>query len=232
MGAPTPDGASRPVERHAVAGREFRGPAAYPCGMSTFRNPVGPQSSNVYWRRRVIVGLAALAVIVIIILIFIQPRGAEPDPTTSDVEDSSEPSTPPADPGAACAPASIKLEAVTDKLSYAAGENPMISLTITNTGSSACTINAGSTVQELIITSGSERYWDSKDCQSDAVDAPVILEPNVPQSSSPIAWDRTRSSASTCDSDRPKVPAGGASYHLSVKVGDIESESTKQFQLN
>lgn len=200
--------------------------------MSTFRNPVGPQPSNVYWRRRIIVGLAALAVIVIIILIFIQPRGGEPEPKTTDVKQTSSASTPPADPSAACAPANIKLEAVTDKLSYAAGENPMISLTITNTGSSACTINAGSTVQELIITSGSEKYWDSKDCQSGAVDAPTILQPNVPQSSTPIAWDRTRSSPSTCEGDRPKVPAGGASYHLSVKVGDIESESTKQFQLN
>jgi hypothetical protein len=200
--------------------------------MSTFRNPVGPQPSNVYWRRRIIVGLAALAVIVIIILIFIQPRGGEPTPKATDVKQTSAASTPPADPSAACAPASIKLDAVTDKIAYAAGENPMISLTITNTGSSPCTINAGSTVQELIITSGSEKYWDSKDCQSGAVDAPIILEPNVPQSSTPIAWDRTRSSASTCEGDRPKVPAGGASYHLSVKVGDIESESTKQFQLN
>lgn len=200
--------------------------------MSTFRNPVGPQPGNVYWRRRILVGLGALAVVIIVILIFVQPRGGEPDPTSTDVKETNSATTPSEEPDAACLPANITLEAVTDKNSYAAGETPMIGLTLTNTGSTACTINAGSTVQELTITSGSEKYWNSKDCQSAAVDAPTILEPNIPQSTNLIAWDRTRSSTTTCTGDRPQVPADGASYHLTVKVGDIVSENTKQFQLN
>lgn len=197
--------------------------------MSTFRNPVGPQPSSVYWRRRLVVGLLLLAVIVIVILIFIQPRGETP--TTPDVKETNSQTPTPADPDAACAASVVELKAVTDKLSYGPGENPLISLTVTNTGSSPCTINAGTTQQEYLITSGSELYWSSKDCQSGAVDAPVVLEPNVPQSTNPIAWDRTRSSPTTCDGDRPAVPAGGASYHLNISLGEFESNDV-QFILN
>lgn len=198
--------------------------------MSTFRNPVGPQPSNVYWRRRLVVGLLLLAVIVIVILLFVQPRGTttpKPGDTTPPTSQTSKP----ADPDAACAAGAVELTAVTDKSTYAAGENPMISLTLTNKGSSACTINAGTTQQTYLITSGSEQYWSSKDCQSGAVDAPVILQPNVPQSTTPIAWDRTRSSTSTCEGDRPKVPGGGASYHLNITLGDLKSNDV-QFILN
>jgi hypothetical protein len=198
--------------------------------MSTFRNPVGPQPSSVYWRRRLVVGLLLLAVIVIVVLIVIQPRGdnaKEPKPgdTTSQ-------SQPPADPDAACVPGTVEVTAATDKSSYAAGENPRLSLTVTNIGAVPCTINAGTSQQEFLITSGSELYWNSKDCQTDAADAAVVLQPGVPVSSStPVVWDRTRSSTTTCDADRAKVPAGGASYHLNINLGDLKSNDV-QFILN
>jgi len=51
----------------------------------------------------------------------------------------------------------------------------------------------------------------------------VLLEPNVAQTSSPITWDRTRSSTTTCDTERPAVTAGGATYSLQVTVGPVES---------
>jgi hypothetical protein len=197
--------------------------------MSTFRNPVGPQPSSVYWRRRIVAGLVLLAVIVIIVLIVSQLSGQ--GSKTPAPKDTNTQSQAPADPDAACAPGVVELTAVSDKASYAAGENPQLSLTLTNTGAVACTINAGTTVQEYRITSGSELYWDSKDCQTTPVDAPVILQPNEPQSSEAITWDRTRSSTTTCDSDRKKVPAGGASYHLNITLGDLKSNDV-QFVLN
>lgn len=202
--------------------------------MSTFRNPVGPQPSNVYWRRRIVVGLAVLAVIVIILLIFFQPKGqpSATPPTGNPTAATSTPATtPPKDPSAACAPAVIDVKAATDKTSYAAGENPQITLTLTNKGAAACTINAGTSQQEYLITSGSEQYWNSKDCQSTPADAPVILEPNQPKSTAPIAWDRTRSSPSTCTATRAPVPAGGASYHLNINLGTLKSNDV-QFSLN
>ncbi len=198
--------------------------------MSTFRNPVGPQPSSVYWRRRLVVGLLLLAVIAIVVLILVQPRGEGVKPP--DVKQTNSQSDAPVDPDAACVPAVVQVTAVTDKSSYAAGENPMLSLTVTNTGATACTINAGTTQQEYLITSGDELYWSSKDCQTGAVDAPVILQPGVPLSSAtPIVWDRTRSSPSTCEAERAKVPGGGASYHLNINLGDLKSNDV-QFILN
>lgn len=202
--------------------------------MSTFRNPVGPQSSRVYWRRRMMVGLGLLAAIVIIVLIVVQPGSGDPrtDAPKTTPAASATPKAAVQKEGAPCVASVIKLEPITDKTTYAAGEIPQISMKITNTGTVACTFNVGSTVQELKITSGTEQIWTSKDCQHDPVDTSTVLEPNVPQSTQPIPWDRTRSATETCQGDRPPVTAGGASYHLSVLVGDIKSGNTAQFILN
>ena len=207
--------------------------------MSTFRTPVGPQSPKVYWRRRLILGVGALAVIVIIVLIIGRLGSGSPSPATTTkpgVSPSAAASVPASAPAtvAACVPAKIKLLAVANKSTYAATEQPQVSMSITNSGSVDCTINLGSTQQEYIITSGSETIWDSKDCQTAPVDTPVTLKPGValPVPTTALAWDRTRSSKTTCDASRPPVTAGGASYHLEVKVGALSSKSTVQFLLN
>lgn len=208
-------------------------------GMSTFRNPVGPQPASVYWRRRVMVGLGLVAVIAIILLIVFSPRGEGAEPkvpvssgSPTDPTDAPKDTSDSGAEGAACAPSDVSLEPVTDKSRYAAGEQPRIGLTVTNTGSAPCIMNLGTTVQELLITSGSDQIWSSKHCQVDPVDAERVLEPGVPMSTPLIPWDRTRSSTSTCESQRPAVVAGGASYHLKVFIGELESEGTKQFILN
>ena len=213
--------------------------------MSTFRTPVGPQPPQVYWRRRLILVIGALAVIVIIVLIIGRPGSGSPSSaatTKPGVSPTVTPSTPASAPaagaagaaGAACVPAKIKLLAVANKSTYASTEQPQISMSISNTGTVDCTINLGSTQQEYIITSGSETIWNSKDCQTAPVDTPVTLKPGValPVPTTALAWDRTRSSKTTCDASRPPVTAGGASYHLEVKVGALSSKTTTQFLLN
>ncbi|MBK4348469.1 hypothetical protein [Lacisediminihabitans changchengi] len=209
--------------------------------MSTFRNPVGPQEPQVYWRRRLAVGVGILAVIIIVILIIVRPGSggsgaASPGSTKKPVaESSASPSPSPSSTASTgdCLPANIKLEAVTDNTTYGSAVNPMIGMTITNTGSKTCTVNAGTTQQNLVVTSGSETIWQSKDCQVNAVDFSQVLEPNKPVSTPTIAWDRTRSAPSTCAAtDKPKVTAGGASYHLSVSLGQVKSKQTVQFILN
>lgn len=198
--------------------------------MSTFRSPVGPQPPRVYWRRRLLVGIGVIAVIVIVVLIFARPgTGGVPANTTSLLPTSAAT----ASPGSACSAANLTLVALTDKVTYAAAEQPKINMKLTNTGTTACTVNMGSTKQELIITSGSERIWDSKDCQTGAVDSEQTLKPGDSLSTPPIAWNRTRSSTSTCSATNPpQVTAGGASYHLGAVLGDQKSKDTVQFLLN
>lgn len=206
--------------------------------MSTIKHPVGPQPPEVYRRRRLWVLLGAVAVIVVIIMIISGVARGNAKNNATPTTGNSQSATPKptgtvaAVAGAACIPSRLKLEAVTDKATYPAGVQPSVSMKLTNTGSTDCTINFGSTQQELIVTSGSERIWDSKDCQTAPVDAPTILKPNVAVATPGIPWDRTRSATTTCATTRPAVTAGGASYHLQVKLGTLTSKDTVQFILN
>lgn len=211
--------------------------------MSTNQTPAGRQSPQVYRRRRLLVLIGLIAVIVAVVLIIVRPGSSQGDdsdpisstpPTTAPA--TSDPTTIPTEPTAAdgdpCAPEKILVEAVTDKSAYEAAEQPQLSVTITNTGKNICVLNAGTAQQVFTIKSGEELYWTSTDCQVDAIDAEVSLTPGAAISSAvPIIWDRTRSSPETCNGPRETVPAGGASYHLSVSVDSFESAESKQFQL-
>jgi hypothetical protein len=186
--------------------------------MSTIRNPVGPQPRNVYWRRRLLVLLGVLAVIVIIILIVVRPGGGKATPLPTNASHA------PVAAAAPCQASDVKVVGVTDAASYAAGVDPMLSLTITNTGAAACSFKDGSDQQVYVITSGTEKIWSSKDCQTGAVSATTTLQPGVAVKSTPFAWDRTRSNPAACSAtNSPQVIAGGASYHLTVTVDGVSS---------
>jgi hypothetical protein len=186
--------------------------------MSTIRTHVGPQPKKVYWRRRLVVLIGVLVVILIIILIVVRPGGGKPAALNTNTPHSVASKAPP------CVVGDIKVTAVTDAVSYAPGVDPQLSLTIINTGSAACSFPVGSDKQDYVITSGTEKIWSSKDCQTGAVAATRTLQPNVPVKSTPFAWDRTRSNPAACSAtNAPQVIAGGASYHLAVTVNGVTS---------
>ena len=205
--------------------------------MSSFRTPVGPQPSRVYWRRRLVVALGLVAVITIIILIVVKPGSGAPAGSTTPKPSSSQTSTnAPADSaatsnGVECDPAKVSVEATTDATSYEAGVTPVLSFTLKSLMTEPCTLPVGTDVQEYQVTSGDELIWSSKDCQSDSTPATTVLTPGVPKGGPAVTWDRTRSSVDTCDTAREPVIAEGASYHLNVIVGDLTSTNTRQFLL-
>jgi hypothetical protein len=157
---------------------------------------------------------------------------ATPDPTIRATPKSS-PSAAATPSTLACTEADVLVEAVTDKQSYRSGENPQLSIRLTNTGDVPCTLNVGTTKQVFIVTSGDDIWWRSTDCQTEPSDMIVTLAAGQKVSSAaPLVWDRTRSSVSTCgQADRPKAPGGGASYHLSVEIGGIASLDSSQMLL-
>jgi hypothetical protein len=197
----------------------------------------GRAPKSVYVRRRLWVLAGFVAVIAIIALVIWKPgstSGAAPqEQPRTDVSVTASP-TPTLTPGAGaeCEEGDVAVEALTDRDTYAAGELPQLSLRITNTSDARCGVNVGTAAQVFTVKSGDDVYWTSTDCQVEPADALVTLEAGqVVASTAPIEWDRTRSSPSTCEGERPAAPAAGASYHLSTSVGGFVSESSKQFIL-
>ena len=152
------------------------------------------------------------------------------DETTDATTTASPSATPIAEP---CLPRDVKVEGVTDQPTYASGQNPQLSIQLTNSGATDCTLNVGTSAQVFTITSGSDVWWKSTDCQSEPSDMVVLLAAGqTVASAAPLTWDRTRSAVGTCaDADRPRAPGGGSSYHLAVEIGGIASTDSAQLLL-
>ncbi|MDY0907878.1 hypothetical protein [Microbacterium sp. CFBP9034] len=166
---------------------------------------------------------------------------SKPSPAaTADEEDAETDSTPSPSPTPSstpvaepCVGSDITVEALASQESYAADQNPAFSIRLTNNGAADCTLNVGTSVQAFTVTSGSDPWWRSTDCQSEPSDMVVLLEAGQSvTSAAPLVWDRTRSAVGTCgDETRPRAPGGGSSYHLSVEIGGIASTESAQFLL-
>lgn len=132
-----------------------------------------------------------------------------------------------------CEAGVLRVEPVTDAATYAAGVMPQLSIQLTNNGAVDCTLNVGSSTQVFTITSGADVWWRSTDCQTEPSDMIVTLAAGqTVTTATPLEWNRTRSSVSTCDQeDRPRAPGGGASYHLTVEIGGVPGTKTAQIML-
>lgn len=199
-------------------------------------------SPAVYRRRRLVALLALVAVITAVVLIIVRPGQATPAPVVTEtaaakpaatVASATPTPTPTVDVSSykECSAKNLEVLPVLDAVDYQAGVLPNLSLSIQNTGKTACFYNVGTSAQELTITSGAETYWVSTDCQTEKSDTVAILEPGVVYPSAPLSWSRERSAPDTCGGTREAVPAGGASYYLTARVGEATSKSSAQFLL-
>lgn len=206
--------------------------------MAGWRDPVGTKEKSVYVRRRILVLLGLLAIVAAVVLIILKPgstggaassRGVEvpDDLVAAEQADAKQESA----EIPACGAGQLEVAPITDRESYAVGELPQLSLSIENTGTAPCTADVGTAGMLFTITSGSDEVWRSIDCQTDSAHLAVVLEPGTPLTTEPLAWDRTRSSAESCETSRETVGSGGASYHLRVAAAGIEGTGTKQFLL-
>ncbi|MFE1647018.1 hypothetical protein ACFM35_15670 [Microbacterium sp. P01] len=132
-----------------------------------------------------------------------------------------------------CIASDVQVKPVADAETYAAGQNPQFSISLTNRSGKDCTMNVGTSTQTFTVMSGSDIWWRSTDCQSEPSDMVVLLAAGqTVTSAAPLTWDRTRSAVGSCDAtDRQKAPGGGASYHLSVAIGGISSTQSTQILL-
>ncbi|HEY5518198.1 MAG TPA: hypothetical protein VIK17_00985 [Cellulomonas sp.] len=180
--------------------------------MSILLRPVGPNPPRVYWIRRFVVMVALVAVIAGVVAIFFAFRGdavgAAPAvgaaaTTKSVVQGAAQaPATP-----VGCRPADLQLAVVTDAAQYPPGAHPVLQTSVTNIGSVPCTVDAGDVPREVVVSSGADRVWSTKDCASADTASRQLLLAAGARDSVDIPWGRLRS-AGGCPGGLPAPRAG------------------------
>ena len=150
--------------------------------------------------------------------------GASPSPSAS--EPAATP-TPSATPG--CNQNLVTVSASTDKAAYGPGENPMLTLKVTNGGTMPCEVNIGTSQMEFLVTSGADRIFSSRDCQAKSEDLVKVIAPGASETAN-FPWSRNRS-VEGCQPIEAKPGGGGAYYIFTAKLGSKASPKAV-FQLN
>ena len=233
-----------PADRNP-ARNSGRKPASKPASKPT-RKPASKAArksvSPVHRRRRLFVGAALLLVIAVAfgglaavssVLTGGQsssgggaaPSGQETGPAAGP-ESTASPSAAPT--GNGCDQKLVTVTATTDKAAYAAGENPLLTLKVTNGNKVPCKVNIGTSQMEFLITSGSDRIFSSTDCQTDSTELVKTLAPGQSETAN-FPWQRNRT-VQGCAPIEAKPGAGGAFYVFTAQLAN--KTSTKAvFQL-
>ena len=165
-------------------------------------------------------------------------NGDTPAATASDAPRPDKPGSTPAAPkgsaaatstaGAGCDEALLKVTAATDKAAYAPGENPLLTLKVTNGNKVSCEVNLGTSQMEYLITSGSDRIFSSRDCQAESSDLVKTIRPGRSETAN-FPWNRNRS-IEGCQVVEAQPGGGGAYYVFTARLGNKTSHKAV-FQL-
>lgn len=144
----------------------------------------------------------------------------------SEPEKKGTPSPAGANPDGTCPAGAVKISASTDHPSYAGDAKPVLVMTLRNSLDDPCTMDVGTANQEFLITSGSDRIFSTKDCQSKGAKTKMELEPGKEETAR-FTWERKRSQPK-CAPVHAKPRPG--TYTLKISLGKLESEPV-QFNL-
>jgi len=193
--------------------------------MNTVLHPVGPNLPRVYWIRRLLVGILVLAVLGGVTAAFwavafrdggsVVDAAGDGSPAVPGSSDSSvkDDAANPVD----CVPADLELTLSTDAAQYPAGADPVLQGSVTNTSTQPCTVDAGDAAREVVISSGSDRIWSTKDCASADTASRQLLLAAGARDPFEISWSRVRS-ADGCPLDLP-LPRSGTYQAVASLLG-------------
>jgi len=151
--------------------------------------PVGPEEPMVYWRRRLVIGLAAIVTLIVLINSFTGgddpvPTAASASPSATDLitspeptaspsvvesatPETTQPSEQPSIPAVAdgeCSDADTSLRVTIDRGTTAVGEGVHISMILKNISTTTCKRDVGSGANEVTVTSGPALIWSTDHC--------------------------------------------------------------------
>ena len=162
-------------------------------------HPVGPEEPQVYWRRRLILGLAALVTLILIVRVVTggddpvtaattsSPSAAAmtPEATPSDqaasatpapLQPSTEPTVPVVGDGG-CTDEDTSIRVVVDRKTTAVGEGVHINMIVKNISNEACKRDVGSGANEITVISGPALIWSTDHCNPNTNKDLVELAP-------------------------------------------------------
>ena len=195
--------------------------------------------ARVYWVRRAVV-LGVPLLLVVVLLVVARPwagRAADragglptgtgsATPTRAAV--SAAATTPAATPAATpsptpslrggvgdCQAAQLALGLTPAAVDVPAGVSPTFTVTIKNTGAAPCLVDAGDAYREVVITSGADRVWSSKDCVPAHASRRTLLLAAGQSDTTQFPWNRVRSAAG-CPGGLPKP--GPGTYQATVNL--------------
>jgi hypothetical protein len=207
-------------------------------------NPIGPEPPMVYWIRRIAIVVVVITLLVALWWLIGALRGGGGSKSSSGPSASAQPSagasvapngssqpsagasaapTPSKSPVTQCPDSSIKVEATTDAATYPVGSTPKLTLTITNTGDTACKRDVGPKANSLEITSGGYHVWSSDDCNASNKSKVIKMQPGDKVASS-ITWDGHLSQKGCPNGKGPAAKVGR--YALTGKNGGVSSTPT------
>lgn len=201
-----------------------------------------------YRRRRLFLGAALLMVIALVAGGFALAGAISGTSEQASATDPAAAATASADPSSQASPSAsapeptptpsatptcnqnlVTVSASTDKAAYGPGENPMLTLKVTNGGTMPCQVNIGTSQMEYLVTSGPDRIFSSRDCQAKSEDLVKIIGPGASETAN-FPWSRNRS-VEGCQPVEAKPGGGGAYYIFTAKLGSRASPEAV-FQLN
>ncbi|HEY8752076.1 MAG TPA: hypothetical protein VIM40_00295 [Arthrobacter sp.] len=209
-------------------------------GSAALRKP----SAAVYRRRRLFVGTALLLAAAVAFGGFAVagafsgreqasstagPTETAPAPGISPSATPDSTPTPTPTPTPTCNQNLVTVSASTDKAAYGPGENPLLSLKVTNGGTMPCEVDIGTSQMEFVVTSGADRIFSSKDCQANSEDLVKTIAPGASETAN-FPWARNRT-LEGCSPIAAKPGGGGAYYIFTAKLGSKASPKAV-FQLN
>ncbi len=197
--------------------------------MSGILHPVGPEPPAVYWRRRLLVGLAILVALIIVVIMLWPGGGSDSKPLTLGTPSASptgsvSPSASPsgsASPavGAECPDDAIKVTAEIAKQTNPVGSPIQFTMLIANSSTGTCSRNVGPRVNTITVTSGGYHAWSSDDCNPGGGDQIVSIPPNGAYKVT-ATWNQVLTQPG-CPSGQGNAQAG--SYSVVARNGSVES---------
>jgi len=216
--------------------------------VSSLLFPVGPERPSVYWLRRLVL-IAAVGMLLLGVWFLVGGSsggsGGEPSNPTPAVSETpaAQASVEPTDAAiTAASPAALEpsseaavsgepiecgdevivVDSTSDSSTYRVGTNPVLTLTITNTGDLPCLRDVGPKANEIEVTSGGYHVWSSDDCNASDKTKTVTLQPGETVSSS-ITWSGVLSRKG-CPDIKREAKAGR--YEVVGRNGKVRSDGT------